>query len=459
MQGFFAIVWLTLKAAVRYRVVLVLSGLLLASVVVLPLMIKHDGSAQGFTQILLTYTLSTITFLLGFATLWMACGSLAREIQESQMQLLTVKPIPRWKIWLGKWFGIILINALLLAVSSTAVYGITLMRAGKLSELQQQLLKNEIFVARASALPEYPDTTAYAEELYQQRLEENANLQQMDPAVVRRQIAEQVDAMQQIVRPGYVRRWVIPIASPEAVQDQPMFLRVKFFTSRPYDTSTYDVLWELGPPETPQRMRRQMDISPEAPIEFEIPPNLVDNDGNLIVDLRNDSQIPLFFALEDGMEALYRQGGFAWNFIRGMLVILCWMAFLAAIGLAASSFLSFPVAAFVSIALLIVGFSGGTLSQVIEQGGISGINHETGQKDQSSSLDQIAITTSKALLSVINLVKDFSPISFLSTGRSVTTGMVVQAVVQIVMVMGGLFAAFGIWAFYKVELATAQSNQ
>ena len=36
-----------------------------------------------------------------------------------------------------------------------------------------------------------------------------------------------------------------------------------------------------------------MDISPEAPIEFEIPPNLVDNDGNLIVDLTNGSQIPL----------------------------------------------------------------------------------------------------------------------------------------------------------------------
>ena len=57
MQGFSAIVWLTLKAALRYRVVQVLSSLLLAAVVVLPLMIKHDGSAQGFTQILLTYTL------------------------------------------------------------------------------------------------------------------------------------------------------------------------------------------------------------------------------------------------------------------------------------------------------------------------------------------------------------------------------------------------------------------
>ena len=153
----------------------------------------------------------------------MACGSLAREIQESQMQLLTVKPIPRWKIWLGKWFGIILINAFLLAVSSAAVYGITLMRAGKLSELQQQLLENEIFVARASALPDYPDTTAYAEELYEQRLEENANLQQMDPALVRRQIAEQVDAMQQIVRPGYVRRWVIPLLPPKPSETSPCF--------------------------------------------------------------------------------------------------------------------------------------------------------------------------------------------------------------------------------------------
>ncbi|HAW01013.1 MAG TPA: hypothetical protein DCX10_04675, partial [Verrucomicrobiales bacterium] len=87
MQGLFAIVGLTLKAAIRYRVVIVLSFLLLASVVVLPLMIKHDGSAQGFTQILLTYTLSAITFLLGFATLWIACGSLAREVQECQIQM------------------------------------------------------------------------------------------------------------------------------------------------------------------------------------------------------------------------------------------------------------------------------------------------------------------------------------------------------------------------------------
>lgn len=238
-----------------------------------------------------------------------------------------------------------------------------------------------------------------------------------------------------------------------------MFLRVKFFTSRPYDTSTYNVVWQLGPPDSPQRVQRQMDIAPETPIEFEMPPNLLDAEGNLIVDIYNDNQEALLFPLEDGIEVLYKQGGFGWNYLRGMLVILCWMGFLAAIALAASSFLSFPVAAFVSIGILIVGFSSGTLSQVIDQGGIGGINHETGRKDSASGLDYIALPIAKGLLRVINLVKEFSPVSFLSTGRNITVGILFQAFTQIVLVMGGVFAVFGIWAFYRSELATAQGNQ
>ena len=50
------------------------------------------------------------------------------------------------------------------------------------------------------------------------------------------------------------------------------------------------------------------------------------------------------------------------------------MALLAAIGLASASFLSFPVATFFSLALLIVVFSSGTLANVVALGttGISG---------------------------------------------------------------------------------------
>jgi len=79
MQQLFAIAGLTWKAALRLRLFSGTSVLLLLAVVGLPILIKDDGTARGFTQILLTYTLSAITALLGISTLWLSCGTLARD--------------------------------------------------------------------------------------------------------------------------------------------------------------------------------------------------------------------------------------------------------------------------------------------------------------------------------------------------------------------------------------------
>ena len=64
----FSMAWLTLKASFRYRLIQILSAILLLAVIGLPAIIKHDGSAQGFTQILLTYTIGSVTLLLGLST-------------------------------------------------------------------------------------------------------------------------------------------------------------------------------------------------------------------------------------------------------------------------------------------------------------------------------------------------------------------------------------------------------
>ena len=155
MQQLFAIAWLTWKAALRFRLFIVVAALLLLSVIGLPLLLKDDGTARGFTQILLTYTLSTITGLLGLSTLWLSCGTLARDIEDCQMQVVAVKPVARWQIWLGKWLGIMSLNAVLLALSAISVYGLLLWRANKLPAGQQAILKNEVLVARGSAKQNY----------------------------------------------------------------------------------------------------------------------------------------------------------------------------------------------------------------------------------------------------------------------------------------------------------------
>src|SRR6476619_8203232 len=153
MQRLFAIITLTWRAAFRFKLFVVVAGLLLIAVVGLPILIKDDGTARGFTQILLTYTLSTVCGLLGLSTLWLACGTLARDIEECQMQVVAVKPIARWQIWLGKWLGILSLNAALLFISGVSIYLLLQWRASRLPAEQQQVLRNEVLVARGSARP------------------------------------------------------------------------------------------------------------------------------------------------------------------------------------------------------------------------------------------------------------------------------------------------------------------
>ncbi len=460
MQRLLAITWLTLKAALRFRLVLVLSVVLLGGVVVLPLIIKDDGSARGFTQILLTYTLSMITALLGLATLWLACGTMARDMEESQIQMVAVKPIARWQIWLGKWLGILCLNAALLTVAGGAVFALMQWRAQKLPEKEQTILRNEVMVARASAREPMPDYSQDVAHLVEARIKANPQIA-ADQKELRKISLEQLKARDQVVPPNAVRQWDVPmgLAAP-FLRDQPLFLRVKFNAAQTNLSGNYAGLWEVGPAAEPARtQRKQMNMAADTFTEFQIPPNLFDKDGVLSVRFYNGNETALLFSLEEGLEVLYREGSFGLNFARGVGIIFCWLAFLAALGLAAASFLSFPVAAFVSLGVLMVGLSSGTLSQVVEEGGIMGVNHETGLTDAPTLIDRMAVPTAKGLLQIINLIRGFSPIDSLSSGRSITWIDFARAFGKICDLLSGIVAVIGISIFTRRELATAQTHQ
>ena len=123
----------------------------------LPLMIKSDGTAKGMVQLVLTYTLGATTALLGISSLWMGCGTLAREIEDNVIQMVAVKPIARWQIWFGKWMGIMLLNAALLIPTGLTIYFLieSRSRSEELSQSEQDKLRNEVLVSRSEVnLPE-----------------------------------------------------------------------------------------------------------------------------------------------------------------------------------------------------------------------------------------------------------------------------------------------------------------
>lgn len=459
MQRVLAIAGLTWKAAFRYRLFWVLAALLIGAVVALPLLIKDDGTARGFTQILLTYTLGSITALLGIATLWLSCGTLARDIEDAQIQMVAVKPIARWQIWIGKWLGILAVDALLLAIAGGSVFFLLQWRAHRLAPDQQKILQNEVLVARAGAKEILPDFQNVIETELQRRLQ-SGSVEATNVAVVRRQVEDQLKAGIQSVGPGGQRPWRIDLSHVEkSLRDQPLYLRVKFFSADVAPSGTFMALWQVGNPETTRIWQSEpMSLAPETFHEIQVPANLIGTDGILDVVFANPNQTTLLFPLDEGFEVLYREGGFGLNFARGMGIIFCWLALLAALGLAAASFLSFPVAAFVSLSVLIMGLSTGTLTSVVEEGTILGVDHESGAANASSVLDKVMVPFFSAVLNVINLVQGFSPIDSLSTGRSITWGQLGLAVAQIVLLLGGILAAIGIITFTRRELATAQGN-
>jgi hypothetical protein len=191
--------------------------------------------------------------------------------------------------------------------------------------------------------------------------------------------------------------------------------------------------------------------------EFDLPPNVVDDQGRVWIEVANPNNVDLTFSLEEGMELLYPESSFGVNFMRGLGIIFCWLALLASIGLAAASFLSFPVAAFVSLAVLFVGLSGGTVSTVVEQGTVTGFDSAKSAYGHSV-VDYLVVPIFHGLKWVINLVQDYSPIDSLSSGRSITWGQLGSAVGWIVLFLGGIFSLAGITLFTFRELATAQGN-
>ena len=443
----------------RFRLFAVVAALLVLAVVGLPLIVKDDGTARGFAQIILTYTLSAITVLLGFSTLWLSCGALARDIEECQIQVVATKPIARWQIWLGKWLGIASLNAALLVLAGACIYGLLEWRATRLPLTERTQLRQELLVARGSATEQ--DYTslinAKTEEILQNRIKSNpgvaANINE-----VRNEIREQVKSDFQLVPPDTYRPWNIDLSSvKDYIRNKPLQLRIKFESADHNPNGTYLGVWDIGNPDSTNFFQMPaMSLSPDTFHEFTIPPNLYSDKGILTIVFVNQNDMSLLFPLEDGMEVLFPEGSFTVNFIRALGIIFCWLVLLSAIGLMAASFLSFPVAAFFSITLLIVAFSSGTLAETVDLGSVT--TGTTPTAATRSITDTVFIPIFKGMLAVLNLVEKFSPIDALSSGRSVPWSELGAAFAQIVVLFGGSFAIIGISLFSRRELAAAQNQ-
>ena len=452
MKKVLAIAVISLRAAVRSKVILSMVALLVVVIVALPLTIKGDGTLNGRVQILLTYTLSLVTWILSLLTLWAGCAAVSMDVAERQIHLVVTKPVRRVQIWAGKWLGLVILDAILLGVSGVAVYGLLrwTTRADRLTAEERVVLEEQVLAARKRITPTMPDIEREARRRVQERLRAEKL-----PAGVSVEDAVQATKNALLIQANAVPRGAVlawQFALPHRLRpDRPLHFQYKFSSSDMSLTKVIGV-WRFGGPEAGEHLERRREDTPEGLHSVRLPASVISPDHTLQVQFLNANPTPVavLFPPADGLSVFVPTGSFEGNLMRAFLVSLFHLAFLAAVGVTAGSLFSMPVAAFVSMYMVVL------LKFIPYIESMAARETILGSADPAARdpvlLEWIVKGFFTAMDFVMSPLRTGSPLESLGTGELVPWGLVGFVFLIKVVLYGGIIAAVGGWLFNRREL-------
>ncbi len=373
MHSIWAIAKNTIKQALRMKFAVVFIILLVVLLPIMGLTMTGDGTLKGRLQTFISYGLSLTSLLLCLLTIAVAVYSLTNDIKQRQIYTVITKPVRRFQLLLGKLLGVILLDVVLLLLFAALIYAITVYTPKFLNPSQAELtsLKNEFFTARAGLTPDQVDVTQEVLDSYN-KLERNGQLNQLFSHLSRDEILARLTSHKQLEKRaapvGHELLWEFNNVKP-LDPNESLFIRFKYDVSvNPPDLQVFS-RWLVGDDrqvrygtkiQTPIYTFDRKDLI-RTFYEIEVPADAVAEDGYLAVAFLN---VPLnntvvIFPPKDGLEVLYKADSFTANFLRAVLLILFRLIFLACLGILASTFLSFPVAILLCLAVFFTAnFSG-----------------------------------------------------------------------------------------------------
>lgn len=453
MHSVWAVARNTIAQAVRMKIAVVIIVLL---AIILPLMsviVTGDGTLLGKLQTFVSYGLSLTAVLLSLLTMAVACFTLTSELKRKQIFLVVTKPIGRSQILLGKFLGVVLLDAVLLGIFSGIIYGLTLYMpifAGA-EKFETDKAGREFYIARASLTENINEEKI--KKAAKQNYEKLMAAGQIPDGMSRTKVLSELVGRERLkvkaVGPGGRKIWTFNDIDTSKV-GKTIFVRYKYeVSSNPLDDSVFG-LWAVGD-------YRQLQLGPgkqETPIypiarkdivrtitEFEVPANAITPDGFLGLVFENPL-INRITVIPQEVEVLIRAGSFTTNFVRVVLMIFCRLIFLAALGISVSTWVSFPVAMFICVSIFLVGTVNGFIVESVDS---------LGKNAQ--------IVYSLVLKPIMWLLPrfdgDFNPVHFMVSARIL--GWVFLAKVAAIMVLAksSLIFLCGMWIFSNRELAKA----
>lgn len=450
-----AIATLTLRDALRSRLLLSFVAVLVGGLLALPLLIEGDGTVIGRVHIIIRYSLGFAGLMLSVTTLWAACGGMAGEIEDGRIYLIATKPVRRHEIWLGKWLTIVLLDAGLLVVVGVMVAGMLAwtLRAAPRGSGPREEAYSQLLCARQPVPADVPvtDFDATVRARLAELLSSGTLPPGSDPANIEDELRRRLLRSAFVLQPGKPLALTFHLPAPHLPGGN-AWLSFKALSSQP-DYAPVITRWTFGQPE--QEASRIVTNYPGIRWQQPVPSSAAAPDGTLTVLLSYEGlQNPGSLILApDGEppELLVPVGGFGMNLTRALLLLLCRLAFLAALGLGAGCLLSMPVAAFTAFFVLVILLSAGYVESISTLGAYY-IPHEGGPLEQTW-VDHLIIGMFRLLNLATAPVLQLDPIRLLAEGRLVGWHMVGRAIALLGVLYTALIAAVTMLLFRRRELA------
>ncbi len=437
-----------ISEGIRMKIALVFIGIIVLLVPLLPFTVQGDGATlYSRIQMFLGYSLGGISFLLSLLTLFLACSAIANEIRDQHIFMVVSKPIPRWQFFLGKWLGIATLNAGILFIAGLAVYLFIVLYMRHLPTSvpgDQERVANQVLTARPAQSPEPPDFEAYADQ-YMRALREQGGLDDLTPAVVQKrrdEALEQLKRQWRSIAPGDFMDFKFSNLIVDRESDQQLFLHIKPVSPSGVDFLPVMLRWQSGDqgePDTVDQVWEKTDFVVDQEYDIPLRAKSVNSKGELYVKLQNlDPRNTVMFEGNESLQLLFRMGSFEGNLARGLIMIWCKLAFIAAAGLLLSTFLSFPVACLGTVLVVIVSYASGFLSEAIEAAHV-----RTTGEDPLWILGPLLRPVASFFVWLTPDFSAFDPVDNIVGGRLVTLMWVLKAILVLVVIKGLVLGLIG----------------
>ncbi len=492
--GTLGVAQLVIDESIRRREAIIVLGLLLLLLPTLPFVLGADDQPlRHRIQSFLSFSLTSLSFVVSVLTIFLACGTLSREITDRQVLINAVKPLARWRYFLGKWFGVTAVSGMLLVVFSTGIFTAATLYLPSLpaaNEFDARAIETEVLVARKSHWPR-PET-AFEDGV-------NQTLSRWVEGNSRRieelgELAASKEGRVQLTREQMFKLGVERARKELLVRAKSEWLNILPLESETYIFDGLDTLRQTLPsspsaaklnpsdhlqlrydlrgtgPITRSRVRLELKVFPfRTNVElvmgkaqtFSIPPWFIGEDGRLKLEIRNAlaEQQPVRFVANNGPELLYPAGSFLGNFSRVVLFLWIQMAFLAMLGLTAASFINLPVATIFSLTIWMLASGSNFLYESADLISLQAHDHQPSGEEGATEEEPAFIVRTIAYLlgGPLRQYSIHDPIGELTRGRIFPSSDLFTAFFWIFIVWTGGLAVIGALIYSRRELANAES--